>query len=209
MLRKLLQRDTTFFELFSEMGDRIVEASQEFVRLLEAKPEDRDGFGQKIKQLEHDADAITHKTMTMLHKTFITPIDREDIHSLIKRLDDVMDFLDAAAQRIVLYRIGETPATMLELANINVQAIELVRKVVTALSDLKNSEGLLAASVEINRLENDADRVLRTVTAELFADEPDVRTLIKLKEIYELLETVSDRCEDVANVIESIVLEYS
>lgn len=187
----------------------MVAAANEFSLLLKTEGSARDVHTQRIKQLEHDADSITHKTMTELHKTFITPIDREDIHVLIKRLDDILDFMDAAAQRVSLYDIGKAPADLLKMAEINITSCELVKTAVAGLSNLKNSAVINKACVEINRLENEADTTLRAAVAKLFREEQDIRQLIKLKEIYELLETVSDRCEDVANVVESIVIEYS
>lgn len=209
MLKLLLPRDGGFFNLFRDISDLLVAAASEFTALLKAEGPAREVHNVRIKLLEHNADAITHKTMTELHRTFITPIDREDIHVLIKRLDDIIDFMDAAAQRIFLYDIGKAPAELVKMAEINVKACEHVKIAVAGLSNLKNTDELTKSCAEINRLENEADAILRAAVATLFREEQDIRQLIKLKEIYELLETVSDRCEDVANVIEGIVIEYS
>jgi predicted phosphate transport protein (TIGR00153 family) len=209
VLKLLLPRDGGFFNLFRDISDLLVAAANEFSALLKADGSVRELHTQRIKDLEHKADSITHQTMTELHKTFITPIDREDIHRLIKRLDDIMDFMDAAAQRVALYDIGPAPEDLVRLADINTASCELVKVAVAGLSNLKNTDELTKACVEINRLENEADTTLRIAVAKLFKEEQDVRQLIKLKEIYELLETVSDRCEDVATVIDSIVIEYS
>jgi predicted phosphate transport protein (TIGR00153 family) len=209
MFRLILPREHGFFDLFRDISNLICEATREFQLLLAEGTASAEVHSKKIKDLEHQGDNITHQTMTALHKTFITPIDREDIHELIKRLDDILDFLDAAAQRFVLYKVGEAPDDMRKMAEINNASAELVKQAVSGLSNLKASEQMMKHCVEINRLENEADTVLRGAVAKLFSDEADIRKLIKLKEIYELLETVSDRCEDVANVIESIVIEYS
>ena len=209
MLKLLLPRDGGFFNLFRDISDLLVAAANEFSALLKADGAARELHTQRIKDLEHKADSITHKTMTELHRTFITPIDREDIHVLIKRLDDILDFMDAAAQRVSLYDIGKAPADLVKMAEINILSCEHVKTAVGALNNLKNTDVINKACVEINRLENEADTTLRSAVAKLFREEQDIRQLIKLKEIYELLETVSDRCEDVANVVESIVIEYS
>nr|ALS89102.1 CorA-like Mg2+ transporter protein [uncultured bacterium] len=208
MLGRILPQEHGFFDLFKESADYAVAAMQEFRRMVEF-PKELEGRARAIKEFEHRADEVTHKTMLLLHRTFITPLDREDIHALIKSLDDILDFIDASAQRLHLYDVREIPEGMVRMAEVTVESVELVRKAVRLLTNLKNTEDLQKICVEINRLENQADQVLRAEVAKLFRDEQDLRTLIKLKEIYELLETVSDRCEDVANVIESIVLEYA
>jgi len=208
MFGRLLPQEMGFFELFKESGDLMVAAGHEFKRLL-SHPQEMESRSRTIKELEHKADDVTHRTMMLLHKTFITPLDREDIHALIKTMDDILDFIDAAAQRLHLYEVRRIPESMHRLAEITVESVELVKKVVGLLTNLKSTDELLKTCVEINKLENDADMVLRTAVAQLFREEQDLRLLIKLKEIYELLETVTDRCEDVANVVESIVLEYA
>lgn len=208
MFGGILPKEFGFFNLFNESAALMVEAAAEFKRLLN-NPDGMVDHARTIKELEHKADEVTHKTMTMLHRTFITPLDREDIHDLIKRLDDILDFLDASAQRLVLYDVRIIPPEMHKLAEITADSINCVQRAVGRLRDVKHPEELMKLCVDINRLENDADQVLRAAVAKLFREEQDLRTLIKLKEIYELLETVTDRCEDVANVIESIVLEYA
>lgn len=208
MFSSLMPKEGRFFDLFKELADCIVQGAVEFkelgVNMGEAERRVR-----AIKAIEHRGDEITHQTMDLLHKTFITPLDREDIHTLVSRMDDILDFTDAAAQRIFMYGVEELPKEGQELAEICVQAARLVQSAVAALDNLKHPENIIKTCVEINRLENDADHVLRSGLARLFKEEPDIRKLIKLKEIYELLETVTDRCEDVANVIDGIVLEYA
>jgi predicted phosphate transport protein (TIGR00153 family) len=213
MLSKLFPKNFDFFALFATSADLIVEAARAFQYMLQHW--ERDGMGanagiaKTIKELEHRADENTHNTMTLLHKTFITPIDRQDIHDLIKRLDDILDFLDAAASRIVLYEISSPSLELREFARVNYESTLLVQAAILGLHNLKNPEELLRLCIEINRLENEADQILQKAMVRLFKEETDAIMIIKMKEIYELMETVSDRCEDVANVVESIVLEYT
>jgi predicted phosphate transport protein (TIGR00153 family) len=202
------KKENQFFELFSESANLIVQASHEF-RLMLKDLSKAEMYSKNIKDLEHKADEITHRTIALLHTTFITPLDREDIHKLITELDDILDFLEAASQRIFLYDIHQITPEAIGLADVCVQAAEHVQLAVNGLKNLKNSEQIIQVCVEINRLENEADQLLRAGMAKLFREEPDTRQLIKLKEIYELLETVTDRCEDVANVIDGIILEYA
>lgn len=208
MLERFLSKDFGFFELFDQMADLCVDAGREFQELL-AHPQQLEKHSQKLRAMEQHADEVAHHAMGLLHKTFITPLDREDILHLVKRLDDIMDFIEGAAQRLSLYEVGDFPPQMHTLAEINLDSIEHVKQAVNGLRNLKNRDALMKLVVEINRLENDADQAFRTGMAALFHDEKDVKRIIKLKEIFELLETVTDRCEDVSNVIETIVLEYS
>ncbi len=208
MLGKLIPREGRFFDLFDRGADLIIEGALEFRKMI-SDLSGAEKYSDTIKDIEHKADNITHQTIEMLHKTFITPIDRDDIHQLITRMDDILDLIEAAAQRIVLYGIIKLPAEAFELADICVKAAEHVKKTVGGLHDLKHPEILMQECVEINRLENEADQILRKALAKLFQQEPDTRQVIKLKDIYELLETATDRCEDVANIVEGIVLEYA
>jgi uncharacterized protein len=204
----LKPRENRFFELFQELTSLIVEAAQEFSELLNDLAHS-DSRAKAIKDIEHRADDVTHRTIALLHTTFITPIDREDIHSLVKKLDDIVDFMEAASQRISLYGVTQVTPEAQSLAKVCILSAEHVQKAVQLLHNLKAHEQIMTECVEINRLENEADHILRDGIAKLFRDEKDTRNLIKLKEIYELLETVTDRCEDVANIIEGIVLEYA
>ncbi len=208
MFSSLVPKEGRFFDLFKELGDCIVQGAVEF-RELAMNLKEAERRVRAIKDIEHRGDEITHQTMDLLHKTFITPMDRDDIHKLVSRMDDILDFTDAAAQRLFLFQVEELPKEGLELAEICVQSARLVQAAVSSLDNLKNPDNIIKTCVEINRLENDADHVLRSGLARLFKEEPDLRKLIKLKEIYELLETVTDRCEDVANIIDGIVLEYA
>jgi predicted phosphate transport protein (TIGR00153 family) len=213
MLSRLFPKNFDFFALFAASAEMIVEAARTFQLMVQHW--ERDGMqanvevAKTIRELEQRADDNTHKTMTLLHKTFITPIDRQDIHDLIKRLDDIMDFLDAATSRIVMYEIAQPSEELRKFAKINYESTLLVQAAILGLHNLANPEELLRLCIEINRLENEADIVLQKAMVRLFKEESDPILIIKLKEIYELMETVSDRCEDVANVVETIVLEYT
>ena len=205
---RLLSPKHEFFEIFSGSADLILESARAFREMLDEYP----NYGTKalhIKNLEHKADELTHRSFDLLHKTFITPFDHEDIQVLVSRLDDVIDFIDASAQRVHLYDIGKPRPEMFGMADICIRCAEHIKEAVSGLANLKKPRDLMRACVEINRLENEADNLLRSSVAALFREEADIKQLIKLKEIYELLETVTDRCEDVANVIDGIVLEYS
>lgn len=160
-----------------------------------------------IETVEKQADKVTYETLDLLHKTFITPIDRDDIHKLITKMDDILDLLEDAAQTISLYDIKEITPEAKRLAELCLTCTEKVKTSVGLLHNMDNSTQILSVCEEIDRLESDADHVMRAAMSKLFRDEPDVRTLIKLKAIYEILETVTDRCEDVANIIEGIIVE--
>ncbi|MFI5289268.1 MAG: DUF47 domain-containing protein, partial [Polyangia bacterium] len=156
---------------------------------------------------EHDADTVAHQTLEMLHKSFITPIERGDIHRIVSRLDDILDYIEAASQRLWLYEIKEATPEAKEMSRVLVASTEAVKATVDALHNLRDPERIRAACVEINRLENECDTLLRLATARLFKEERDPVMVIKWKEIYENIEDATDRCEDVANVIEGVVIE--
>jgi predicted phosphate transport protein (TIGR00153 family) len=205
---RLLPRETSFFDDFEQQGERTVEGCRAFQRLIE-DPTDIAGKARQIKVLEEQCDAITHRVVERLHKTFITPIDRNDIYRLITKMDDIMDYVEAAAERLALYELATPTRQVGELARVLVSSSEAVADAVSGLRNLKNPQVILERCVEINRLENEADVLLRGSLAKLFKEEKDAVTIIKWKEIYELLETATDRCEDVANIIEGVVLEHS
>jgi len=162
---------------------------------------------RNIKAIANRADTVTHQTVQLLHQTFITPIDRDEIHHLITRMDDILDLMEDASQCVFLYDIRRIPEEAKRLAQTCVACAEKVKEAVQLLDNMKNAERIMQICTEIDRFETDADQTLRSGLVRLFRDEPDTRELIKLKEIYEYLETVTDRCEDVANIIEGIVLE--
>jgi len=164
---------------------------------------------KQIKDIEHDGDKITHQTMDRLNRTFVTPLDREDIHALISKLDDILDFVDAAANRMILYRIKEPKPEALRLADILFKSVEELKRAISLLRNLKQPQEILKLCIEINSLENEGDSVLRGGVAKLFDEAQDPLLIIKWREIFENLETAIDRCEDVANILEGIVIKYS
>jgi uncharacterized protein len=211
---KLLPKEGNFFEMFNQHADRIVEAAQAFGKLVEnyADPALRDKYNAEVDAAERAADRVTHDVNRLIHQTFITPIDREQIHSLINTMDDVADLMQDSAETMALYDVREMTDEIRRLTDLSVKCCERVRSAVNMLgkiSDQATAEAALKTCEEIDRLESDADRVMRAAMSKLFREEPDVREVIKLKAIYELLESITDRCEDVANCIEGIVLENS
>lgn len=211
---KLLPRKDNFFEMFNQHADKVVAASHAFSKLVDnyADPHLRDQYSRSIDEIEHEADRITHEVNRALHKTFITPFDREQIHSLISSMDDVADLMQDAAETMSLYDVHHMTDDIKRFSEINVKCCEALRDAVLLLkeiTDATSAESALKICNTIDQLEDDADRVLRAAMSKLFREEPDVRELIKLKAIYELLESVSDKCEDVSNLIEGVVLENS
>jgi len=211
---KLLPREGNFFEMFNQHADRIVEAAQAFSKLV-ANYSDldlREKYNREVDEAEGAADRITHEVNRAIHKTFITPIDREQIHSLINTMDDVADLIQDSAETMALYDVRHMTDEMRRLTELSVKCCERLKdavKLLDRIADPATAEAALKTCEEIDKLESDADRVMRSAMSKLFREQPDVRELIKLKAIYELLETITDKCEDVANVIEGIVLENS
>jgi uncharacterized protein len=206
MFTSLMPHEGRFFEYFSEHAALIVEGAVELKAMM-------DDMGQtevrahNIKTIETKADTVTHQTIQLLHQTFITPLDRDDIHQLITRMDDILDLMEDVSHCVFLYDLRIVTEEARRLADICVACAEKVKAAVSMLDNMANAQAITKVCGEIDRLETDADQVLRSGLAKLFRHEPDTRELIKMKEIYELLETVTDRCEDVANIIEGIVLE--
>jgi predicted phosphate transport protein (TIGR00153 family) len=203
LLNKLLPREHSFFAMLGELAETVHEGSSTLVEMLRQYrfPSVQ---ADRIKELEHRGDTITHNVITRLNQTFITPFDREDIHLLASRIDDVLDLTDAAASRLVLYRIRSIRSGVEPLAEILQQATARIRD---AIRILQKRDHVLDYCIEINRLENDADRLSRDLIARLFDEEKDPVEILKWKEIIEVLETATDKCEDVANVIEAIILK--
>ena len=200
---RLIPRETKFFELFDELSACLTEGAK-LLRSILYNPQD---LGLKVEQMqaiEHRGDKATHAIITKLNQSFITPFDREDIHRLASSLDDVLDFMNSAAVRLVMYNISAPPPPAAELAGIIVQQSEELAK---AVSNLEKNQHVLEHCVEINRLENEADLVSRKAIARLFEVEKDPISLIKMKELYEVLETATDKAEDAANVLEAVVLK--
>jgi predicted phosphate transport protein (TIGR00153 family) len=211
---KLLPREGNFFEMFNQHADRIVDAAHAFSQLVANynDPHLREKYNEDVDNAERAADRVTRDVTTLLHKTFITPLDREQIHSLINTMDDVADLIQDSAETMALYDVRQMTDEIARLTDLCVRCCERLRDVVKMLGRIADASVVEAARKtceEIDRLESDADRVLRAAMSKLFREEPDVREVIKLKAIYELLETITDRCEDVAKLIEGIVLENS
>jgi predicted phosphate transport protein (TIGR00153 family) len=201
---RLIPRDTKFFEMFADMANNLGDGARLLRSILEDFQDVENRVGQ-LKAIEHRGDDMTHSVLTKLNQTFITPFDREDIYRLASSLDDVLDFVYAAGMRLTMYKITSAPSAAFKLADLIVsQAGELSQ----ALGKLeKKNEHVLDHCVEINRLENEADQIARAAIASLFDKERDPISLIKLKELYEVLETATDKAEDAANVLEGVVLK--
>jgi len=206
MFGRLMPSEGQFFDMFNQMGDLSVKCAYELQALV-SNIEDVDIHLHSVDQLEKQADQITYKTVAMLHKTFITPLERDDIHRLITKMDDILDMMEDAAQTVSLYDIKHVTPEAKRLAELIVACALKVQEAVSLLSNMKNARKITEICDEIDRLESDADHVLHAALSRLFRDEPDVRNLIKLKSLYEFLESVTDRCEEVANIIEGIVVE--
>lgn len=204
----LFPREETFLPQFNRAAGVLLEAALALdaiagdFRDLEVKV-------ARIKHLEHEGDEIAHQTFALLSRTWITPIDREDMHDLVGALDDVLDHIDAAAARLVLYRIAAPSPELKSGTELIVQSVQAIQRAVPLLGDLKNSKAIIEACVEIKRLENEADSLNRIAIGRLFDTEKDPIQVMKWKEIYENLEDATDRCEDVANVLEQIVIKSS
>ena len=209
---KLLPREGNFFELFNQHGNHIVEGARAFILLIQnyADPVLREKYGNEVGNAERSADRVTAEVNRLLHKTFITPIDREQIHGLINAMDDILDLLQDATETMALYDVRAMTEEVLRLGDLSAKCCERVQHAVSLLPKINQpatAEAAIKTCGEIDKLESDADRVMRSAMSKLFREETDVRELIKLKTIYEQLESISDRCEDVANLIEGIVLE--
>lgn len=206
MFGRLMPKEDKFFHLFNEHADLGVQCAKEMLALM-TNFDDLEVRVHKIESIEKQADTVTHSTIELLHKTFITPLDRDDIHLLITNMDDILDGLEDAAQSVSLYDIQEVTPEAKRLAEICLSCAEKVQAAVRLLNNMSNASSIADYCAELDRLESDADHVMRAAMSKLFRDEPDVRVIIKLKAIYELLETVTDHCADVANIIEGIVVE--
>lgn len=206
MAFSLLPREDQYFTLFSDMAGKIQEASGALVDMFAGDHSRYFEASKRIKDIEHECDELTHTVTTRLNKSFITPFDREDIYTLAVALDDVCDYVDAAARATVMYDVREVNGHIRELARI---IHELSKEITSAVDLLKDAKGMSRHLLEIQRLENDADEVYFKAIGDLFKDAIDPVSVIKFKELYEILENATDRCESVANIIESIVLKHN
>ena len=202
-MMRFIPRDGSFFEMFGNMCSNLIDGAQVLVDIF-ANFHDVDGKVGRIKQIEHRGDDMTHEILTKLNQTFITPFDREDIHRLASSIDDVLDFINSASERLVLYKIATPPPAAEIMAKLILEQSEEISK---AVGGLKKNQHVLEHCVEVNRLENEADRVTREAIGTLFERERDPITLIKIKELLETLEQATDRAEDAADVLESVVLK--
>jgi predicted phosphate transport protein (TIGR00153 family) len=208
MLRKLLPKETSFFDYFEQHAELTVQGATEFAALV-SSGSNIDAKARRIKEIEHETDVITHRCVEALHKTLITPMDSTQIHRLITRMDDVMDAIEAASERIALYRLYDMTPEVKSMADVLSRATQAMLEACQLLRNVKDPQAILKKCVYINRLENEADSILRGAVARLFDEEEDAVMIIKWKEIYENLESAADRCEDVANIIEGLVLDLT
>jgi predicted phosphate transport protein (TIGR00153 family) len=210
-ISRLMPREGHFFILFDNHAKLIVDGSLALADLLRHYDtvKDRDVGIKAIEDAEHAADRITHETVQLLHTTFVTPFDRDDIHRLISRMDDVLDLIQDTAESLVLYDIQKVTPEATQLSELLLRCAERVQSAVGLMASMADAPVILKICQEIDKLESDADKVMRSAISELFRNETDTRQLIKLKAVYESLESATDKCQDVANVIESVVLENS
>jgi hypothetical protein len=203
---RLLPREEEFFDLFTEVATRNKEAAQLLRELFEAPPERRTPLVEAIKRLEHEADQVTHEVVNRLDRTFITPLDREDIYQLASDLDDVMDAMDGCARRAQIFRLGSSPPGVRQL-------VEVIQRMVSVLAEavgrLKKGDDVMRFCVEAKRLEEEGDAIYHEALGQMFEKERDAIEIIKWKEIYDNLERTLDQAEDVANVVESITIKHA
>ncbi|HEX8619747.1 MAG TPA: DUF47 family protein [Thermoanaerobaculia bacterium] len=201
---RLIPREEKFYEDFKAMADELRRGARLLEAMFAVDPPLADK-AHEIKEVEHKCDFLTHEIIQRLNKTFVTPIDREDIHELAKTLDDVMDAIDNAASLIPLYKIDKVRPGARELTRIIIQQCDEIRVAVEALEQRK---GVLERAIEINRLENEADRIHKNAISQLFDEETNPIVVLKWKELYDLLEEATDACEDVANLLENVVVKH-
>jgi len=204
----MIPKEEKFFDLFDELANKIEEGGELFLDMVEHYEYSEPKI-VKLKELENEADVITHKTYEKMHKTFLTPLDREDIYALVNKMDSILDMIEASAARMSLYKVKVPAKEIIDQAKILNKAIKKVKYIVHAMKNMKNAKMIIDACVEINTLENEGDIVMRMTMTRLFEQEKDPIELIKWKEIFERIEEAIDVCEDVANVVEGIVLKYA
>ena len=209
LLSVLMPRERHFFTLFNRHASLVVQGSQALTEMLETYDDNgrREEWIAKIGEIEHAADAITRETVALMHSTFVTPFDRDQINKLISRMDDILDLIQDISESMLLYDVHHVTADATHLANLIDLCAGRVQAAVGLLSSMDNGPEILKICQEIDVLESDADRVMRSAISRLFREEQDTRELIKMKAVYELLETATDRCHDVGKVLEGVVLE--
>jgi len=206
----LIPQDRKFFQLFERAAANLLDTSEALVEMVNAASSDkRKEMIREIERLEHVGDVITHETLNELSTNFITPFDREDIHAMVAALDDVVDFIHGSAKRIELYKLGEIPPAVIKLADLVRLSSQELQTAVSNLRDIKRPDVIREACVKVNSIENRADDVFDMAIAELFENEKDAIELIKIKEVLSALETATDKCEDAANAISSMLVKYA
>jgi uncharacterized protein len=209
LFSRLMPREGRFFELFNQHASLVVKGGVALSDLLQSYHDEagRAARIQEIGEIEHAADRVTRETVALLHKTFVTPFDRDDIHRLISRMDDILDLIQDVAESLMLYDVHEVAPEACHLADLVKICCERVQTATGLMSSMENAASILMVCQEIDGLESDADRVMRGAISKLFRETTDVRQVIRLQAVYELLEAATDKCQDVANVIEGVVLE--
>jgi len=206
MLKAFIPRDELFFDFFEKIGANLVAGVRTLVKMMDAG-ENMQELAQDTKSIEHETDQLVHSLMSHLHKTFVTPIDREDIHQLAVCLDDILDEAEAAASRIDQYCPACIPSEVRDISLVLLESVKLVQEMIGLIRNLKKPDRILELTVEISRLEDEADLIRRSTIARLFREEGNPFELVKWKDILEYIEKATDCCEDVANIVEGIVLE--
>ena len=207
MIGKLMPKEAKFFDLFNVHAELCVNAATELLELMRGSPDDFERRMHAIENIEEKADDVAHETVRALRKTFITPLDRDDIHRLISRMDDIIDLIEDSAQAVSLYNIETITPEAFRLAELCLLSCEKLKEGIGMLNNMKNAQQILTLCEEVDQLETENDHVTYEAMSNLFRNEPDTRTLIKLKALYELLENVCDICEEVGNIVEGIVVE--
>jgi predicted phosphate transport protein (TIGR00153 family) len=210
ILKIFLPKDRIFFQLFENVAQELVKMGEKLKEVVNEPDFDkRASLIQEIEDMEHVNDELTHNIFTELGKNFITPFDREDIHYLASALDDIADYIYASAKKINFYRVNPNDIGIVKMADLIANGCVQVHKAVTELRNMKNMRNITDALVAINSVENQADDIFDMSIERLFATEPDAKEVIKKREIYQVMEIVTDKCEDAANVIESIIVKYA
>ena len=208
MFGRLMPREGRFFELFNELAEELLLGARELSVLL-TSGDDVQRRAYAIETIEKRGDKIAHTAIELLHRTFITPLDRDEIHSLVTKMDDILDVIEDTSQSIYAYDVTSITPEARRLAELCVACVEKVKAAVGMLSNMENAPAIMIVCQDIDRFESEADHVMRTAMAKLFREEPDAKQVMKMRSVYEMLETVTDRCEDVANIIQGIVIENS
>lgn len=204
---RLLPREVRFFDFFDHHASLIVIAAKKFQEIISQENFNLTNKPNPIKILEHEADQVVHQCLDALHKTFITPIDRDQIYRLVSSMDDIIDAINTAYNDLIIFRLSSPTPELKRLAEVVLLSVQKVEEVVCGLRDMKNYETTQALCVQIHEMENEADELLHRSVAGLFDTETDARTIIKWKDIYEVLEEATDYCEDVADAVQAIILE--